>query len=75
MTNELSDVDKRLRFVIECPEDYAYNHAARCYILTSIRPFGDHTRYEFNHEKYRMYYEEGLRLATEAKAKEELKWK
>ena len=74
-TNELSDAEKRLRFVIEYPEQYAHCHAQRCYRLTNIRSLNDPVVEGFDHEKYRMYYEEGLRLAAEAKAKEELKWK
>jgi hypothetical protein len=75
MTTELSDADKRLRFVIEYPEKYAHNHAHRCYRLTTTLSHDDPVAEGFDHEKYRMYYEEGLRLAAEAKEKEELKWK
>jgi len=71
-TNKLSNADKMLRFVIEYPEQYAHCHAQRCYALTTDRSLNAEG---FDHEKYRMYYEEGLRLAAEAKAKEELKWK
>lgn len=55
----------RLRFVIECPEEYAHRHATRCCILTH------------NRDAYNMYYEEGLRLAAESKkdAKMNLKLK